>query len=111
MLYLCAKKRCDSSSVGRASASQAEGRGFEPRLSLHSKKERLCLSFSLVLPVVLSHQYLLAVGFRRALLLDDDTSGRFAISYLLSGEAVDGSLYITYIFKFREFSPKGLYYE
>ena len=29
--------QCDSSSVGRASASQAEGRGFEPRLSLPSK--------------------------------------------------------------------------
>ena len=28
------RKACDSSSVGRASASQAEGRGFEPRLSL-----------------------------------------------------------------------------
>ena len=26
--------RCGSSSVGRASASQAEGRGFEPRLPL-----------------------------------------------------------------------------
>ena len=25
----------DSSSVGRAAASQAAGRGFEPRLSLH----------------------------------------------------------------------------
>ena len=25
----------ESSSVGRMSASQAEGRGFEPRLSLH----------------------------------------------------------------------------
>lgn len=28
------QKRCDSSSVGRALASQAKGRGFEPRLSL-----------------------------------------------------------------------------
>ena len=26
--------KCGSSSVGRASASQAEGRGFEPRLPL-----------------------------------------------------------------------------
>ena len=29
--------RCDSSSVGRALASQAEGRGFESRLSLSLK--------------------------------------------------------------------------
>ena len=27
--------KCDSSSVGRAAASQAAGRGFEPRLSLY----------------------------------------------------------------------------
>ena len=32
-LYLC-RAKCDSSSVGRALASQAKGRGFEPRLSL-----------------------------------------------------------------------------
>ena len=38
MLYLCTGKRCDSSSVGRALASQAKGRGFEPRLSLINKK-------------------------------------------------------------------------
>ena len=30
-------KNCGSSSVGRASASQAEGREFEPRLPLQSK--------------------------------------------------------------------------
>ena len=30
---------CGSSSVGRASASQAEGRGFEPRLPLRTKKQ------------------------------------------------------------------------
>lgn len=29
------KNKCDNSSVGRASASQAESRGFESRLSLH----------------------------------------------------------------------------
>jgi hypothetical protein len=28
-------QKCGSSSVGRASASQAEGRGFEPHLPLH----------------------------------------------------------------------------
>ena len=34
---------CDSSSAGRALASQAEGRGFEPRLSLfyHSTENSL----------------------------------------------------------------------
>ena len=31
-------KNCGSSSVGRASASQAEGRGFEPRLPLKTKE-------------------------------------------------------------------------
>lgn len=31
------KNKCDNSSVGRASASQAESRGFESRLSLHTK--------------------------------------------------------------------------
>ena len=36
-LYLCRAKR-DSSSVGRALASQAKGRGFEPRLSLQLEK-------------------------------------------------------------------------
>ena len=30
-------KVCGSSSVGRASASQAEGRGFEPRLPLKKR--------------------------------------------------------------------------
>ena len=30
-------KYCDSSSVGRAAASQAAGRGFDPRLSLRAK--------------------------------------------------------------------------
>ena len=34
---------CGSSSVGRASASQAEGRGFEPRLPLKSLKHRVKL--------------------------------------------------------------------
>ena len=34
---------CDSSSVGRAAASQAAGRGFEPRLSL--KTWRLTVRF------------------------------------------------------------------
>ena len=35
---------CGSSSVDRASAFQAEGRGFEPRLPLKGKMERLCSS-------------------------------------------------------------------
>ena len=34
VLLQCHKKKCDSGSVGRALASQAEGRGFESRLSL-----------------------------------------------------------------------------
>ena len=32
--------KCDSSSVGRAAASQAAGRGFEPRLSLKNKRKK-----------------------------------------------------------------------
>lgn len=48
---------CGSSSVGRAWASQAQGRGFEPRLPLtfmtemHEKKERHreSLSFFLIM--------------------------------------------------------------
>ena len=35
-MYLC-KTYCGNSSVGRASASQAEGREFEPRLPLTRK--------------------------------------------------------------------------
>ena len=38
-MYLCRKKTCDSGSVGRALASQAEGRGFESRLSLQANHE------------------------------------------------------------------------
>ena len=38
-MYLCRKKTCDSGSVGRALASQAEGRGFESRLSLQASHE------------------------------------------------------------------------
>lgn len=34
----------ESSSVGRASASQAEGREFEPRLSLHQRPMRTVAS-------------------------------------------------------------------
>ena len=37
VLLQCHKKKCDSGSVGRALASQAEGRGFESRLSLYLK--------------------------------------------------------------------------
>ena len=33
-IFVHVKKKCGSSSVGRASASQAEGRGFESRLPL-----------------------------------------------------------------------------
>ena len=33
--------QCDSSSVGRAAASQAAGRGFEPRLSLGDSKVKV----------------------------------------------------------------------
>ena len=36
MVYLCTLE-CGNSSVGRASASQAEGREFEPRLPLFRK--------------------------------------------------------------------------
>ena len=35
VFVLLQSKKCDSGSVGRALASQAEGRGFEPRLSLY----------------------------------------------------------------------------
>ena len=38
-VYICTTKKCGSSSVGRASASQAEGRGFESRLPLCEKEE------------------------------------------------------------------------
>ena len=38
-MYLCRRKTCDSGSVGRALASQAEGRGFESRLSLQANHE------------------------------------------------------------------------
>ena len=38
-MYLCRRKTCDSGSVGRALASQAEGRGFESRLSLQASHE------------------------------------------------------------------------
>ena len=38
--YFCKRKRCGSGSVGRALASQAEGRGFESRLPL--KVRNLC---------------------------------------------------------------------
>gem|GEM_PF-5025580 len=34
--YICSQQ-CGSSSVGRASASQAEGHGFDPRLPLIKK--------------------------------------------------------------------------
>ena len=53
---LFGRKYCDSSSVGRAAASQAAGRGFDPRLSLFLKR---CLWVSLLffaLPVGLQAQ-------------------------------------------------------
>lgn len=37
LLFLILHYRRGSSSVGRASASQAEGRGFEPRFPLNSE--------------------------------------------------------------------------
>ena len=37
--------KCGSSSVGRASAFQAEGRGFEPRFPLHCFKNILLIHF------------------------------------------------------------------
>ena len=42
-IYFCTakQKHCGSSSVGRASASQAEGHGFESRLPLHLKIKQL----------------------------------------------------------------------
>ena len=45
-MCIFAAVKCECSSVGRASASQAEGRGFEPRYSLKGldlfKGERGC---------------------------------------------------------------------
>ncbi len=35
--------KCGSSSVGRASAFQAEGRGFDPRFPLHSLGNKLLI--------------------------------------------------------------------
>ena len=45
-LYFCNAKR-ECSSVGRASASQAEGRGFEPRYSLAINDVETCHGASL----------------------------------------------------------------
>ena len=41
------REKCENSSVGRASASQAEGRGFEPRLSLLVILNLSCLSIGI----------------------------------------------------------------
>jgi hypothetical protein len=38
-------RKCGSSSAGRASASQAEGRGFESRLPLHPPKDATIVAF------------------------------------------------------------------
>ena len=43
--WLSLRCRCDNSSVGRALASQAEGRGFEPRLSLRSRRDAVSIPF------------------------------------------------------------------
>ena len=55
--YLCTAKRCDSGSVGRALASQAEGRGFESRLSL------LMLSTRLQIPIIFVYVILAVLDF------------------------------------------------
>lgn len=52
--FVSAKTLCGSGSVGRALASQAEGRGFESRLSLilsaifHDNRNRHCFAFGIL---------------------------------------------------------------
>ena len=55
-------KNCGSSSVDRALAFQAEGRGFEPRLPLSKEESRWIPLFYLVYPSLLSPSLSLALG-------------------------------------------------
>ena len=61
-IHHCPLTTCGSSSVDRALAFQAEGRGFEPRLPLSKEESRWIPLFYLVYPSLLSPSLSLALG-------------------------------------------------